>query len=334
MWIADYDGIAGAARLQHIDPRGRLITRVSGIDWAPAAIVHCPDGSLIYASQHDGLRSVPQGPRGPARRERRRTLHPEEFMEPHGSELGFVEGAARERIEPCGSAARAGLNRFKTGVAHTAEPSSRRLAYWFGVRQQVWRSLGQKIASEQRLPNREMARLRTLGEARRWSQPPLWSRRPYVDGGSHLGAWHVHGDQVKAVYIPAWKPYGIDGLSSRRPLTRCSDRQRSDQRSPTALAIQARPLDEIHRSRIFRLFRRRRVRRQPGSSADGSPRWKLAADVDRRRAAQGTGPGPGVRVSRDASAGSSQWVSKCWAVLRGSQFELLVLKNFHRRAAN
>jgi len=54
-WLADFDGDAAEARLQHVDRRGRLITRAQGIDWTADDIVYRPDGSLVYAAQNDGL---------------------------------------------------------------------------------------------------------------------------------------------------------------------------------------------------------------------------------------------------------------------------------------
>ena len=125
LWIADYDGIAGAARLQHIDRLGRLITRVSGIDWAPAAIVHRPDGSLIYASQHDGLRLFPRDMLPGATRAAQ-TLHPEEFMERHGLSSDSLKAVLRDADGTLWVGGGAGLNRFKPGslIPLSVEPKA------------------------------------------------------------------------------------------------------------------------------------------------------------------------------------------------------------------
>src|SRR5262245_19442423 len=60
-WLADFDGDAAQARLQHVDRLGRLITSVRGIDWTANDIVYRPDGSLVYAGQMDGLRMFSRG---------------------------------------------------------------------------------------------------------------------------------------------------------------------------------------------------------------------------------------------------------------------------------
>lgn len=208
VWIADYDAQVGAARLQHIDRLGRLITRVSGIDWAPHAIVHRPDGSLIYASQNDGLRLFSRDMLSGTVRTAK-SLRPEEFLERHGLTSDSLKTMLRDADGTLWVGGGAGLNRFKAGsfIPFGVEPKAGRWSVCANERGEVW-------AANRNGNVYRIAGGKTQVLAKPDGVSSLFCGR---DGRTWMvnrtGAWRVQGDQATAVPpIPGVAFYGMQEI--------------------------------------------------------------------------------------------------------------------------
>jgi ligand-binding sensor domain-containing protein len=112
-WIADFDGAGSGPRLQHIDRRGKLIARVASADMAPNQIAYRPDGSLVYASQFDGLHLFSRQSLTDAASKR---LRPEAFTREQGLSSNAVRALLRDADGTLWVGSNAGLDRFRRSL--------------------------------------------------------------------------------------------------------------------------------------------------------------------------------------------------------------------------
>lgn len=208
-WIADYDGAAGGPRLQHIDRLGRLLATASNIAWTANDILYRPDGSLVYASQFDGLRLLSrdalthEGLFG-------KDLRAEAFTQRQGLTADTTTALIRDADGTLWAGSVAGLDRFRAG-SFIPFASEQKIGEWSvcaNEQREVW------VAHSGANNVHRMADGKTRMFAKPDSVSNLFCGR---DGHTWMvnrtGAWDVHGDQVTAVPpIPGLDNFTLDSV--------------------------------------------------------------------------------------------------------------------------
>lgn len=210
VWIADFNAAIEAARVQHIDRQGRLITQIPDLDWAPRAIAHRPDGSLIYASQNDGLRLFSRDMLTGAQRSAK-SLHPEEFGVRQGLASDSLDSMLRDADGTLWVGGDGGLSRFKAGsfIPFAVEPKAGEWGVCSNEVGEVW--IANRHSKVYRIAGGKMQVL-----AKPEGVSALWCVR---DGHTYMvnrtGAWHVFGDKTTALpQIPGVEPYGLADITA------------------------------------------------------------------------------------------------------------------------
>lgn len=209
IWIADYDGQEGEGRLQHIDRLGALIARVPEVGWAPRAIAYRGDGSLVYASQFNGLRAYP-----------RELLHagehsvkgaaPENFAERNGLSSDAIGALFSATDGTLWVGSSIGLERFRPG-SFTPFVTEHKGGTWSicANDREVW------------LAHLDDHLYRVAGGRTQILKEPEGASSVTCGSDGHTwmvnrtGGWHVYGDQVKALpAIPGVEPYGMEAIAA------------------------------------------------------------------------------------------------------------------------
>lgn len=208
-WIADYDGSSGDARLQHVDRLGSLIGTVPSIaDWAPYEIVRRPDGSLIYASQFDGLRLLSADSLSGAGRTDK-NLRPEAFTQRQGLTSDVSKALLRDADGTLWVGGPAGLDRFRTGsfIPFGTEQMAGDGSVCANERGEVW--VAHRGGNLYRIAG---------GKTKVFPEPEAVSTLFCGSDGhtwlvNRTGVWDAHGEQMTAVpSIPGLATYSISTI--------------------------------------------------------------------------------------------------------------------------
>ena len=205
-WISDYDGTHAESRLQHVDRLGQLIAKVSGVEDTAADIAYRADGSLVYASQFDGLRLFSSSALNGAGATTAGSASPEAFTQREGLTSNGSSALLHDADGSLWVGTAAGLDRFKPGlfIPFGGERKSDSWSVCANDHGEVW--VADRGGAVYRVAH---------GKRTAFSQPGgVFDLFCGNDGYTWLvardGVWSVHGDQIKLLPpIPGQDSYGI-----------------------------------------------------------------------------------------------------------------------------
>jgi len=207
-WIADYDGEHGRARLQHVDRLGRLIGELPEVGWTAYHIAYRSDGSLIYASQTDGLlllsREMLAG-------ERRAATHPrpEAFAHSQGLSANAASALLRASDGTLWVGTPAGLDRFRAALFRPllAERKAGDWTVCANEQGEVW------VAHSEGELRKVVHGVTRIVAAPGDVQNVFCGNDGYTWLVAPNGIWSAHGEKLTFLPpMPGVKPYGIAGV--------------------------------------------------------------------------------------------------------------------------